>query len=91
MSSEPGPELALQTEKHKAFLFVKRAKGKASVANWRSVTAFILREGGQISMCTTCKKRKRVFSHPVPFTLILSAGLLIWLSTLFSIGAMLLR
>ena len=34
-------------------------------------------------MCKTCKH--------VTFTLMLSAGLLVWLSTLFSVGAMLLQ
>ncbi len=34
-------------------------------------------------MCTTCKN--------VKFTLMLSAGLLVWLSALFSVGALLLH
>ena len=34
-------------------------------------------------MCTACKN--------VKFTLMLSAGMLVWLYTLFSLGAMLLR
>ena len=34
-------------------------------------------------MCKTCEN--------VTFTLMLSAGLLVWLSTLFSVGALLLR
>ena len=40
-------------------------------------------EGGQTNMC---KARGNV-----KFTLMLSAGLLVWLSALFSVGAMLLR
>ncbi len=42
-------------------------------------------------MCSNCKKRGNPFSHPVTFTLAVSAGLLVWLSALFSVGAMLLR
>ena len=42
-------------------------------------------------MCSNSKNRGNFLSHPVPFTLMVSAGLLAWLSALFSIGAMLLR
>ena len=42
-------------------------------------------------MCTACKKRESVFSHPVTFTLMLSAGLLAWLSALYGVGALLLH
>ncbi|WP_279279958.1 hypothetical protein [Pseudoflavonifractor sp. 60] len=44
-------------------------------------------------MCPSCKKcrESKLFSHPIPFTLMVSAGLLVWLSALFSVGALLLR
>lgn len=42
-------------------------------------------------MCPNCSKRRKLLSHPVPFTLMVSAGLLVWLSALFGVGAMLLH
>ncbi len=42
-------------------------------------------------MCPNCHKRGKLLSHPVTFTFLVSAGLLVWLSALFSVGAMLLQ
>ena len=42
-------------------------------------------------MCPACKKAKRLLSRPVAFTLAVSVGLLVWLSVLFSAGALLLQ
>ena len=42
-------------------------------------------------MCAVCKKRESLLFHPVTFTLMLSAGFLVWLSALFGVGALLLH
>jgi len=42
-------------------------------------------------MCPACKKPGKFFSHPVPFTLMVSAGILAWLSALYGVGALLLH
>lgn len=41
-------------------------------------------------MSSSSKKGEKLFSQPIAFTLAVSAGLLLWLSALFSVGAMLL-
>ena len=42
-------------------------------------------------MSLSLKKSGKFFSHPVTFTLLVSAGLLVWLSALYGLGTLLLH